>query len=154
MRPCSQEGSTRALGIFHFPSKLWVQKALTGGVTKRVTRPERAGQDGVGDGDLGLLGLGGGNKFESRGRRNKFESRGRPASGSVKAVFKLFQTETPGWRLGHCRTLPPATGAQTHRDQRGADLQDIGTLALLGERSVKMPSKLFLLARNKGIIQQ
>lgn len=115
MRPCSQEGSTRALGIFHFPSKLWVQKALTGGVTKRVTRPERAGQDGVGDGDLGLLGLGGGNKFESRAR---------PASCSVKAVFKLFQTETPGWRLGHHRTLPPATGTQTHRDQRGADSQE------------------------------
>lgn len=128
MRPCSQEGSTRALGIFHFPSKLWVQKALTGGVTKRVTRPERAGQDGVGDGDLGLLGLGGGNKFESRGRRNKFESRGRPASGSVKAVFKLFQTETPGWRLGHrwaTAELSPQPPVHRHTETKEGQIHRI-----------------------------
>lgn len=59
MRPCSQEGSTRELGIFHFPSKLWVQKAPTGGVTKGVTGPETAGQGGVGEEHVGLMGLGG-----------------------------------------------------------------------------------------------
>lgn len=67
MRPCSQEGSTRELGIFHFLSKLWVQKALTGGVTKGVTGPERAGQGGMGEGHQGLLGLGGQDKFKSGG---------------------------------------------------------------------------------------
>ena len=121
MRPCSQEGSTRALGIFHFPSKLWVQKALTGGVTKRVTRPERAGQDGVGEGHLGLLGLRG---------ENKFESRGRPASWSVKAVFKLFQTETPGWRLGHHRTLPPTTGPHRHTETKEWQIHRNGNTGL------------------------
>lgn len=57
MRPCSQEESTRELGIFHFLSKLWVQKVLTGRVTKGVTRTERAGQGGMGEGHQGLLGL-------------------------------------------------------------------------------------------------
>lgn len=47
MRPCSQTGSMKELGIFHFPSKLWMQKALTGETTKGVTRPEKAGQGGV-----------------------------------------------------------------------------------------------------------
>lgn len=31
----------RVLGIFHFLSKLWVQKLLTGRATKEVTRPEK-----------------------------------------------------------------------------------------------------------------
>lgn len=74
MRPCSKEGRTRALGIFHFPSRLWVQKALTGGITKRVTRPERAGQGGLGQGHLGLLGLGGEDKFKSGGRASQLKS--------------------------------------------------------------------------------
>lgn len=59
MRPCSQAGSTRELGIFHFLSKLWVQKALTGGVTKGVTRPERVGQGRVRKGHWDSSGCGG-----------------------------------------------------------------------------------------------
>lgn len=44
MRTCCQEESLRELGIFHFLSKLWVQKALTGRATKGMTRPRKAGQ--------------------------------------------------------------------------------------------------------------
>lgn len=38
MGPCSQEEGSRALGIFHFPSKVWVRKPLTGGVTNRANQ--------------------------------------------------------------------------------------------------------------------
>lgn len=71
MRPGGQEGSTRELGIFHFLSKLWVQKALTG---ESVNRPERAGYGGVGEGHQALHGWGG-------------RATGGPASWGVKAVF-------------------------------------------------------------------
>lgn len=114
MRPCSQEGSTRVLGIFHFPSELRVQKVLAGGVTKREIRPERAGW-GRGGGHLGL------------GGETSLRVDGGPASWRVKVVFTMLQT--PG---GDQATTEPQD-TQPHRDQRGGRVTGMGTPALLAD---------------------
>lgn len=135
MRPCSQEGSTRVLGIFHFPSELRVQKVLAGGVTKREIRPERAGWGRGG----GHLGLGGEDQFKGGWGASQLESQS-----------SFHNAANTWWRPGHHRA-PGHTATQ--RPKRGQSHRN-GNTGLAGRHSVKMPSKSFLLARNKGIIQQ
>lgn len=119
------EGSTRELGIFHFPSQLQMQKVLTGGAVKEVTRPESTGQGGVGEGHLGLLWLWGKDKFKSEGglvslRVNSFQV--------ISILDTWVETGSPQNPPQPLLVHPQHTRQRPKRDR----FTRIGTLVLFG----------------------
>lgn len=84
---------------------------------------------------------------------DKIKSRGRASRLEHLSSFQGVSNQDTWVETAPPKNPHPQQYTQTHREQRGQVRRDRQTLALPGGRSVKMPSKLFLLARNKGKIQ-
>ena len=83
------------------------------------------------------------------GERTSLRAEGGQPAGASKQFSSYFKPRHLGgdWATTELSPQPPVH-TDTQRPKSGR-FTGTGTLALLGEHSVKMPSKLFLLARNK-----
>lgn len=83
-----------------------------------------------------------------------FKSRGQASQLESKQLSSYFNLRHLGgdWATTESSSLPFPINTDTQRPKRGR-LIGIRTLASLADTGVKMPSKLFVLARNKGILQ-